>query len=88
MANASLKHFKLEDFSSKGSATDSEGSEDDADETEGPGDLKCEAETELNIAQFVKAESLYNLCEFEHALVTYYRGQHWSKVDLDRYTEV
>ena len=33
------------------------------DETEGsrrPGDIKCEAETELNIAQFVKAELLYD----------------------------
>ena len=26
-------------------------------------------------AQYVKAESLYNLCEFEHALVTFYRGR-------------
>ena len=33
-------------------------------------------------AQFVKAESLYNLCEFEHALVTFYKGQHPSKVNL------
>ena len=30
-------------------------------------------------AQYVKAESLYNLCEFEHALVTYYKGQHSSR---------
>ena len=59
MANASLKHFKL--GSSKGSATDSDCSEDD--ETEGsqsPGGIKCEVETELNIAQFVKAELLYD----------------------------
>ena len=33
-------------------------------------------------AQFVKAESLYNLCEFEHALVAFYKGQHPSKVNL------
>ena len=48
-------------FSSRGnSASDSEGSDDD--ETEGPGEVKCEAETEaeLNIAQFVKAELLYD----------------------------
>ena len=25
-------------------------------------------------AQFVKAESLYNLCHFEHSLVTFHRG--------------
>ena len=26
-------------------------------------------------AQLVKAEAEYNLCQFEHALVTYYRGK-------------
>lgn len=30
-------------------------------------------------AQYVKAESLYNLCEFEHALVTFYKGQKSTK---------
>ena len=50
-------------LSSRGSSvSDSEGSEDD--ETAGPGEVKCEEETEaeLNIAQFVKAELLYD-CE-------------------------
>lgn len=27
-------------------------------------------------AQYVKAEALYNLCHFEHSLVTFYRGNH------------
>ena len=27
-------------------------------------------------SQFVKAEAQYNLCYFEHALVTYYRGRY------------
>ena len=31
--------------------------------------------TQSSDAQLVKAEAEYNLCHFEHALVTYYKGE-------------
>ena len=68
MANASLKNFKLEDFSrSKETASDTEASEDDEDEdnsnssSKSRSDIKTDPSERLfNISQFVKAELLHD----------------------------
>ena len=41
--------------------------------------LKVLMRTQSSDAQLVKAEAEYNLCHFEHALVTYYKGENFSE---------
>ena len=70
MANASLKNFKLEDFSrSKETASDTEASEDDEDEDKSNSDSSSKSRSDIktdpserlfNISQFVKAELLHD----------------------------
>merc|ERR550532_3204866 len=70
MANASLKNFKLEDFSrSKETASDSDASEDNEDEDKSNSDSSSKSRSDIktdpserlfNISQFVKAELLHD----------------------------